>query len=354
MVQVTLCQYPGLKSGDVSLAFHLVEGKRVRLQYVSGLTVPVSALSAFALDGSVKGRVKKYDRSLKAEIDRIVPAVHEAYSALLMSGETLSDEVLKVEVERVIQLQKEAEAEAAIPKVSLVERYRRYVETAFAEGEFGSKQRLRMDILGRKLERYLQVKGCPDLLPSAFSSEMLLDFEKFCYDEYLFVANPKYKEVYQEDRWREWPSKRLLRSTMAPMMGRFLIFFDDLERFGEIPQSPVDGYAEKAQQKKLQLEEMFGEPVTLSVGEFQKILMTPVPERLAMTRNAFILHCCLGCKEIDLFSLSLWITLPCIAEYLIYIIYRKAGRRVRSGDSGMCVSRLRRSGCRLFGWRLIS
>ena len=60
--------------GDVSLAFHLVDGKKVRLQYVSGLTVPVAALSAFALDGSVKGRVKHYDRSLKEEIDRIVPA----------------------------------------------------------------------------------------------------------------------------------------------------------------------------------------------------------------------------------------------------------------------------------------
>ena len=325
MVQVTLCQYPELSGGEVNLAFRLTDGKRVRLQYVSEMMVPVKALGAFAQGGSLKARVKKYDRSVKEAIDSLVPVIHEAYSVLLMAGRNLNDDALKVEVERVLLRRKEAEAAAALRSESLVRRYRRYVEECRTEGVVGDKQLQRMDILGRKLERFLLVNGCPEVAAVDFTAEMLVEFEKFCYDEYLFAANPIYKKVYSEDSWREWPSKRLKSSTMSPMMGRFLIFFDDLASFGEIPESPSVRYEDLVAPRPMRLEEMFGSPVTLSREEFQTILKTPVPERLAQTRNAFVLHCCLGCKEIDFFSL----TMDNVSVYrgIPYVHYVPEGRK---------------------------
>lgn len=190
----------------------------------------------------------------------------------------------------------------------LAERFCGYIEEERRLGRFSSRKFRDMAALAGKLGRYLAVRGCPELTPQQFTAEMLADFETFCIDEHIYANDPAYASVYPRDYAgsRRWPKRKLKEEPLRKLLSHFHSFWNDLVLFGEIGKSPYGGYEPLPREKKQhRWSEMPGEQLTLDAEEFRKLISTPVPQRLAEVRNAFILQICTGCRGEDFRRLTM-------------------------------------------------
>lgn len=187
----------------------------------------------------------------------------------------------------------------------LAERFRGYIDEERGLGRFSSRKCRDMAALAGKLERYLAVRNRPELLPSQFTATMLDDFGKFCIDEYTYACDPKYAEIYPRDYAgsRPWPKRKLKEEPLRKLLSHFHSFWNDLVLFGEIRRSPCS--TELPETRRQRWSEMPGEALALDSDEFRKLISTPIPERLAEVRNAFILQICTGCRGEDFRRLTM-------------------------------------------------
>ena len=304
MFKVTLYKSMNVRSGEVPLRFRLREDKDVDLALETGIKVAAVDLQAFGSDGAVRPGLKEYNLELKKEIDRYCSLMSEVYLELKQSGAAFDDESFQKAVE-----EKMAIASGEVQDTnSLVERFRQYLYEEHEVGRFSDRMLRESLSLSRKLERYLVIREKVGLKPADFTLEMVTDFEKFCIDEYLYASNPKYAELYPRSyaECRYWPKRRLNEEAFRKVLIHFHTFWNDLVLFGEIEKSPYEGYVPWMEEKPQKwYSEMNGEPMTLTMDEFQQVLVTPVPERMANVRNAFIFQVCTGCRGEDLFKLKM-------------------------------------------------
>lgn len=304
MIKITLLKSMNVRSGEVPLRFRLSDGEDVELTLDSGTKVAAQDLMAFTKDGAVQKGVKQYNASLKEEIMRYFSVMSEVYLTMLQKGVPITDESFRKAVDERI-LERESDTPAAH---SLVGRFRQYLEEEHGLGRFTDRMYRESVPLARKLERYLLIRERENLRPDEFTTEMVVDFEKFCVDEYLYAANPQYAAIYPRGyaECRYWPKQRLKEDSFRKVLLHFQAFWNDLVLFGEIERSPYEGYVPWMEEKPQKwYSEIPGDPLTLTMDEFQKVIATPVPERLAMARNAFIFQCCIGCRGEDFVKLKM-------------------------------------------------
>lgn len=292
MIKVLLCKSLNVRSGEVPLRLRLKDGDAVDLVFDTGRTVEAASLAAFGKDGAVRSGASA-DASLVAEIGRWKSVLSEAYLSLVRSGAAVDEVSLRKAVSECSGISADVSGD------SVVERFRRYLAEEHSLGRFSDKKYRESYAVSRKLERYLTVRRRPGLRPGDFTGEMVEDFERFCVDEYLYAADPKYASLYPHDYEgsRLWPKARLNETAFSKQLYSFRGFWNDLVAFGEIESSPYAGYVPWMQEKEhRRYTEMIGDPVSLNMDEFQKLATTPAPERLALARNAFILQLCTGCR----------------------------------------------------------
>ena len=286
------------------LRFRLHDDDKVDLTLDTEVMVNAADLQAFAPDGGLRPRLKEYNAKLKQEIERYRAVIGQVYFDMVQSGAILDNASFREAVKERLQ-----EDETNVPSASsLVGRFRLYLEEEHEQGRISDKMLRESMGLSRKLERYLIVRNRVGLKPAEFSTEMVTDFEKFCVDEYLYAANPKYAALYPRNygESRAWPKRRLKEEPFQKLLNRFYTFWNDMVLFGEIEKSPYEGYVPWMEEKKEKwYSEIIGEPFSLNMDEFRKVIATPVPERLASTRYAFILQVCIGCRWEDLAKLKM-------------------------------------------------
>ena len=134
-----------------------------------------------------------------------------------------------------------------------VERFRSYLDEQKSVGRFSEKMHRESYTLSRKLERFLAIKEMPGMLPSEMTLDLIVEFEKFCIDEYLYAYNPKYEHLYPRDyvnnRW--WPKKKLQEEPLRKVLIHFHTFWNDMVLYGEVEKSPYEGYVSWMQPEKL-------------------------------------------------------------------------------------------------------
>ncbi len=304
MFKVTLLKSQNVRSGQVPLRFRLLDGKKADFVFETGKAVDAKDMMAFGKDGNVRKGCASFDVSLKRDIDKYLTVISEAYIALIQRGAEVTNGMFQVAVDERIG----AKSTVGVSSDSLVARFRRYLDEEHECGRFSDKKYRETYVITRKLERYLLIRERPGLRPEQFISKMVTDFEKFCVDEYLYAANPKYASIYPRDyegsRW--WPKRRLSEESFRKSLVQFHAFWNDLVAFGEIKKSPYDGYVPWMQEKKRRCyTEVIGDPVSLTMDEFAKLISTPVPERMSGGRNAFILQICTGCRGEEFRNMTL-------------------------------------------------
>jgi len=152
------------------------------------------------------------------------------------------------------------------------------------------------DTLRGKLERFEQVKGRK--IPLVITEKLLYEIENFIINEVDFVKdNPKvYKPYYAEQKNRTIERRGSNYAVACMSKIRKVVTWMHDHRF--ITDNPFGrtGYEIK--------DELYADPVALSIEELEIIRTADVPPTLSLVRDMFVLQCFIGCRVGDYVQLK--------------------------------------------------
>lgn len=180
-------------------------------------------------------------------------------------------------------------------------RFVRYLKDAHRDGVIGNARYSVAVSKACKLQRFLTIEGLSSIPADDFTSELVLKFRKFVYNEYQYV--PLYPELYPRRSGHRPPTKRCCNSTVVHDLKLLQSFFTELENTGEISQSPFRKISSKKRRSIMHV--MYDDPIFLRAEEFRQVLQTDVPAELQWAKDLFVLNCAIGCRIGDLLRLTL-------------------------------------------------
>ncbi len=183
----------------------------------------------------------------------------------------------------------------------LYQRFVRYLEDAHRDGVIGDGRYAVAKGKASKLQRFLTINGLSSITADDFSSDLVLEFRQFVYDEYQYV--PQHSELYPRTSGHRPPTKRCCNSTVVHDLKLLQAFFAELENTEEISVSPFRRIS--AKKRRVIMHVMYDDPVFLRAEEFRQVLQTEVPADLQWAKDIFVLNCAIGCRISDLFRLTL-------------------------------------------------
>ena len=201
----------------------------------------------------------------------------------------------------VTQLLSAVDAHRPVPATEpLYQRFVRYLKDARRDGVIGEGRYSVAIGKARKLRRFLTIEGISTITADDFTSDLVLEFRKFVYDEHKYV--PLYPELYPRTNGHRPPTRRCCNSTVVHDLKLLQAFFAELENTGEISRSPFRNISIKKRRAIMHV--MYDDPVFLRADEFQQVLKTKVPEYLQWAKDIFVLNCAIGCRISDLLRLT--------------------------------------------------
>ena len=183
---------------------------------------------------------------------------------------------------------------------SLYNRLVRYINEAHRDGVIGDGRRAVALGKAEKLHRFLFISGHEDMTAQEFTSDMLLQFRQFIYDEYQYVS--KYPELYPLKTGHRHPKSRLKDTTVVHDLKLLHAFFTGLEETDEICRSPFTKIS--GEKRRIMMHVMYDTPVFLRAEELKQVMTTAIPSDLQWTKDLFVLNCAIGCRIGDLFRLT--------------------------------------------------
>lgn len=182
----------------------------------------------------------------------------------------------------------------------LYKRFLRYLEDAHRDGVIGDARFAVAMGKARKLMRFLIISGHTSLTADEFTSDLVMQFRQFVYDEYQYV--PLHPELYPRTSGHHAPTKRCCNSTVVHDLKLLQAFFAELENTEEIRISPFRRIS--AKKRRVIMHVMYDDPVFLRAEEFRQVLQTKVPTDLQWAKDIFVLNCAIGCRISDLLRLT--------------------------------------------------
>lgn len=236
---------------------------------------------------------------LRSEMDRHRLAMCKAYTLMQLRRMDMSSRIFEIEVSRMLTgspaifIRKKTEP--------LYPRLLRYIEEAHRDGVMGeARYAVSMSKAG-KLQRFLVIVGRSSMSAREFTSDLVLEFRQFLYDEYQYV--PLYPELYPRKGGHRPPKKRLRDSTVVHDLKLLQAFFAELENTNEIRRSPFRKIS--LEKRRIMMHVMYDAPVFLRAEELKLVVATPVPEDLQWVKDLFVLNCAIGCRIGDLLRLTM-------------------------------------------------
>lgn len=186
-------------------------------------------------------------------------------------------------------------------EATVVKRLTQYVNEALRDGVIGDGRYAVLQGIIRKLQRFLTIKGFSNITPHEFTTDLLLDYRQFIYDEYLYVE--KYPELYPPGNGRHAPRQRCKDTTVVHDLKALQAFFHELEDTEEIGHSPFRKIS--GERRRSIMHVMYDAPFFLKADELQQVMATEVPTELQWAKDIFVLNCALGCRISDLLRLTM-------------------------------------------------
>lgn len=229
------------------------------------------------------------------------------------------------------QLLSAVDAHRPVPATEpLYQRFVRYLEDAHRDGVIGDGRYAVAIGKARKLRRFLTIEGLSTITADDFTSDLVLEFRKFIYDEYQYV--PLHPELYPRTCGHRPPTRRCCNSTVVHDLKLLQAFFAEMENTGEISRSPFRNISIKKRRAIMHV--MYDDPVFLRADEFRQVLQTKVPQQLQWAKDIFVLNCAIGCRISDLLRLTL--DKVAVSEdgipYIHYIPSKTIGRQTTNKE----------------------
>lgn len=194
---------------------------------------------------------------------------------------------------RVFQSPKESE--------TLYPRLLRYLNESHRDGVMGDGRYKVALGKAEKLYRFLRIIGQPEMSPIDFTTEILLQYRQFIYNEYKYVH--LHPELYPRSHGHRPPMKRLRDSTVVHDLKLLQAFFAELENNDEIRRSPFRKIS--LEKRRILMHVMYDAPVFLKADELKQMMTVDVPASLQWAKDLFVLNCCIGCRISDLLRLTM-------------------------------------------------
>ena len=239
------------------------------------------------------------DKKLRNELEHHKLAMCKAYTLMQVKRMDMNSRIFESQVQRVMTgnlgLATHRSGEP------LYKRLVRYIEEAYRDGVIGQGRSCVLLGKARKLQRFLIIKGLSDIGVREFSSDLLLEYRSFIYDEYLYVS--QFPELYPKGEGRHAPQRRCKDTTVVHDLKALHAFFRELEDTGEIRKSPFKKISFEKRRSIMHV--MYDAPFFLKAEELKQVMRTPVPPELQQTKDIFVLNCALGCRISDLKRLTM-------------------------------------------------
>lgn len=297
MERITLRVRTKKKEGTVPLMFRLRDTNGVDIYYKSDIAADVKQLDKFETDGSPKKKVTTVDKSLVQDIKDRKELIRQAYVAMKKQGLDITSEVLQVEVEKRVNPIVDLRTE----NPSLINRYKKYAEDALRDGIIGAARQKHINIVGAKLERFLIINGLSEITPEEFTSDTLMEFRNFIYDEYLYVE--KHKRLYKGIKPHNLPTERTSTNTVVSQLKMLQTFFNVLDDADEIRKSPFRKLG--AERRKAVMKTQYDDPIFLRAEELEMVRKAKVAPSMEDARDAFVVQCAFGCRVGDFQGFSM-------------------------------------------------
>lgn len=219
-----------------------------------------------------------------------------------------------------------------------IARLTKFVDDGYRDGVFGlSRLKYYCGSIG-KLSRYLRIHRKSSLPFDAFTADMLMDYRLFVQDEYQYVE--RYPAVYKEMKERDIPTERRKGNTVVGEMKFLRTFFGELEDRDKITKSPFRKLG--SERRKTVMKTTYDDPVSLRKEELKAVMAADVPDTLKETKDAFILHCAIGCRVGDFQKMTME-NVAVSPEGIPYIHYLPQKTKNTQGDNHEVETPLMRS-----------
>ncbi len=184
---------------------------------------------------------------------------------------------------------------------TLHQRLLRYINEAHRDGVMGDGRYAVALGKAEKLHRFLVINNLQRLTPAKFTTDLVLQFRQFIYDEYTYV--PLYPELYPILPGHRPPRKRLRDTTVVHDLKLLQAFFAELENTNEIRRSPFRNIS--MEKRRILMHVMYDAPIFLRAEELKRVMTTTVPKSLQWVKDLFVLNCAIGCRISDLLRLTM-------------------------------------------------
>ncbi len=277
--------------GEIRLRFRLTDGRRADLYHKSSIKASLTDLAKFNVDGSLRPKVSVYNKQLEEDITREIDAMRRGYRKLVEAGTIVTASAFEEAVA------KELNPEVVVRREenTLLGKLDKFVADGYRDGIFGKSRYKHYSGVRNRMGRYLKINGLEAMTPSEFDDDQIMKLRQFLFDEYLYV--PKHKNIYKDLKKVEIPTRRRGSNTVAHEMKMLITFFNYLENRDDIVKSPFRKLGADRRKKITQTKE--DDPIFLTIDELEKVMATEVPETLQETKDAFLVHCALGCRISD-------------------------------------------------------
>ena len=183
----------------------------------------------------------------------------------------------------------------------VINRLTRYLEEALRDGVIDQGRYTVLKGKARKLQRFLAIKGLSRISACEFTSDLLLEYRQFIYNEYLYVS--QFPSLYPKGEGRHAPRRRCKNTTVVHDLKALQAFFRELEDTGEIRRSPFKKISFEKRRSIMHV--MYDAPIFLKAEELKLLMKTAVPSELQQAKDIFVLNCALGCRISDLKRLTM-------------------------------------------------
>ncbi len=292
-------------NGRSEIQFRLSLTKDIKLRLKSGIYIKPSRFNAGTI---VKPRANQEEIAELKELERKIRDLEDYIYALCEDNpvERLTKEFLTKEIDRFHHPKRERKPKEVEEKLQ-----KKFIELV---EEFPTKRGLsewrhrRYGVLSRSLHRFELYRKVKRQLPAKldfemFTTDILEDYERFLRNEpEIFDKYPRIFEQYSAETRKARKSRRPFPkgdNTIINIFACLRTFFHWAIEEGLTTNNPFVKYKGKTT-------EHYGTPYYITLEERDRIADFDLSanKSLAVQRDIFIFHCCIGCRISDLMRLT--------------------------------------------------
>ena len=184
---------------------------------------------------------------------------------------------------------------------TLYPRFLRFINESHRDGVMGDGRYAVALGKAEKLRRFLVITDRQRITAEEFTTDILLEFRQYVYDEYKYVT--LYPGLYPSGAGHRAPKKRLRDTTVVHDLKLLQAFFAELENTDEIRRSPFRKIS--MEKRRVLMHVMYDAPIFLRCEELKRVMKSSAPANLQWAKNIFVLNCAIGCRISDLLRLSM-------------------------------------------------